>query len=115
MVDNSYTHFVPPNALCQDVCSYLTTDLCEEEWNRAVEFLTGLEDFLTRFQILFVNCSNPGAPLGSLPHCCSNAGIVVQSGEMIDPIVRSLVKLCDFATVPTSYEGNVACMMFCLF
>ena len=77
------THFAPPNALCQDVCNYLTIDLCPEEWALALNFISGIQELLELIQLEFVNCSQPGAPLGSLPHCCSDAGIDIMPGEIL--------------------------------
>ena len=75
------TQFEPPNALCQDVCLYLTTELCQQEWLLALQHLASLEDFLEEFQIQFLNCSQPGSPLGDLPHCCSDAGVTIIPGD----------------------------------
>ena len=82
------THFAPPNALCQDVCFYLAFDLCSEE-ELALEFLSGMErniDDPNDQQLPFLNCNQPGAPLGILPHCCSDAGIDIMDitpGEIL--------------------------------
>lgn len=75
------TQFEPPNAVCQDVCLYLTTELCQQEWLLALQFLAGLSEFVELLQIQFLNCSQPGAALGDLPHCCSDAGVTIEPGE----------------------------------
>ena len=71
------THFVPPTALCEDICSYLTTELCQAEWQQILLYLEGVGDILSHYNVKFLNCSDPGAPLGDLPHCCSNAGVTI--------------------------------------
>ena len=65
--------------MCQDVCTYLSTDLCAEEW---LGFLAQANlEAIEESQFFIPDCSNPGAPLGSLPHCCSNAGVDIGAGE----------------------------------
>ena len=41
------------------------------------------EEDLEEFQTQFLNCSHPGAPLGDLPHCCSDAGIARPPGRRV--------------------------------
>jgi len=43
----------------------------------AIEFLRSSEELANSFGLDFINCSDPGAPLGSLPHCCTDAGVVL--------------------------------------
>ena len=69
------TDFSPPQALCQDVCEKLTTGVCPDEWQLTLDYTTQLSDFLTQFQLQFVACNDTGLHLGSIPHCCSDAGI----------------------------------------
>jgi hypothetical protein len=76
------THFEPPNAVCQDICNYLTVDLCQKEWEMALSFLDGIQGFIDLFQVPFINCSQPGAPLEPLPHCCSDAGVDNTPGKV---------------------------------
>lgn len=64
------THFTPPNALCQDVCNYLTTDLCSGDWVFALNSLS-----LSGIGLQLLNCSQLDVALGSMSHCCSDAGI----------------------------------------
>ena len=80
------THFAPPNALCQDVCFYLAFDLCSEEWELALDFVGGMEHEIDVLRASFLNCNQPGAPLGTLSHCCSDAGIDIMDitpGEIV--------------------------------
>ena len=69
------THFEPPSALCQDICTTVIQTICQTEWQLLMQHLKGIEDYINTFHIQFVNCSQPGFALGSLPHCCSDAGI----------------------------------------
>ena len=57
------THFKPPNALCRDICDYIIERVCP------------LTFMIAALNLQFINCSRPGFALGSLPHCCSDAGI----------------------------------------
>ena len=48
--------------------------------------MDGLEEissFLEELGVEFLDCSQPGAALGDLPHCCSNAGVIIGPGEWI--------------------------------
>ena len=74
------THFEPPKALCQDVCEFVTEDVCSEEWQRSVELAnTVYSETIESFQLHLPNCSQPGSALNPLPHCCSDAGIVLST------------------------------------
>lgn len=72
------THFESPKAVCHDVCYDIITTVCKEEWLQT--FIDGLKDAFEFYQLHFLNCSNPGAPLHPLPHCCSDAGVIIDSG-----------------------------------
>ncbi len=71
------TNFQPPNELCQDICDYVEDDVCSKEWPTLLVHLGGITDLVERYQLHFLNCSQPGAPLGALPHCCSDAGVEI--------------------------------------
>ena len=85
------THFAPPNALCQDVCSYATIGLCSHAWTSVSNILSGAED-LEELQVPFLNCSQPGSFLGSVPHCCSDAGFDTP-GEILVETLHVLKRL----------------------
>ena len=54
-------------------------DLCAEEWLGVLAQAN--HEAVEQNQFYIADCSNPGAPLGSLPHCCSNAGVDIRAGE----------------------------------
>ena len=53
------------------------------------------EDNLEPLQVPFLNCSQPGSFLGSVPHCCSDAGFDIP-GEIL--LERLLFHACIEAT-----------------
>ena len=73
------THFLPPNSPCMDTCSYISETVCPDQWMRVLDFLKlpGVSDNVVRLNLFFLNCTNPGAALNQLPHCCSDAGIEI--------------------------------------
>ena len=62
---------VSPQAICEDECTYLSVDLCPNEWELAVQHFAR-QPILDQFGLSWVNCSNPGKILEPLPHCCSD-------------------------------------------
>ncbi len=57
-------------------------DVCQEEWQTLLLHLSGVRDIIDKNQLQFLNCSQPGSPLGELPHCCSDAGVMHVMGEL---------------------------------
>ena len=75
------THFQPPNAVCSETCYYFTEGLCQEAWERALSLIQEVDrinNTIFMYNLQPPNCSQPGEILDSLPHCCSDAGIVVR-------------------------------------
>ena len=96
------THFEPPNALCQDTCIFFTEVVCQERWQTALDLVASVQsikDNIIRYNLPPLNCSDPGSPLGLLPHCCSDAGI--DTGELGNSIREFAVDLQPFAQLST--------------
>ena len=66
------TEFSPPTALCQDTCEYVQS-LCPSEWDQVAEYFERERPLGTNF----IKCIATGDYLEPLPHCCTNAGIVI--------------------------------------
>ena len=54
---------------------------------QVTDFFISNEEQVRELNVTFLNCSDPGSSLGSLQHCCSNAGITINpimgTGEAI--------------------------------
>lgn len=86
------THFELPNAVCQESCIFFTEVVCQERWQRALDLTASIETInnnILRYNLHLLNCSDPGSHLGSLPHCCSDAGI--DMGELCHEGLLQLV------------------------
>lgn len=66
------TEFNPPAALCQETCEYVQS-LCPSEWDQVAQYFERERPLGTNF----INCNATGDYLEPLPHCCTNAGIVI--------------------------------------
>ena len=64
-----------------DTCKYVSETLCPDQWVRVLDFLKlpGISDNVERYNLPFINCTDPGAALNQLPHCCSDAGIEIST------------------------------------
>ena len=65
------THFEPPAAVCPSACR-VPSLACPDEWAR---IHNAYEDIVSSEINVFINCSDTGALLHPVPHCCHNAGI----------------------------------------
>ena len=54
--------------MCRHICDYVAENICQEVWQLATRHLSD-ED------VRFLNCTQPEATFGPVPHCCSDAGI----------------------------------------
>ena len=63
---------IPPEAICEDECTYLSTELCPNEWEIVLQHFSTNAKFYERVGLGWANCSNPGKILEPLPHCCSS-------------------------------------------
>ena len=72
------THFEPPQAVCPETCSLAQDTLCPLVWVAAQQHFNAIEDFVDRYGVNFINCSNPSDFIDPLPHCCSDAGVKVR-------------------------------------
>jgi len=61
------TTFQPPKSICQDECFYVKDTLCPAEWALAQDYF---QNNPTRYNLHFINCSNPATYIEPLPHCC---------------------------------------------
>ena len=66
------TKFNPPAALCQETCEYVQS-LCPSEWDQVAQYFERERPLGTNF----INCNATGDYLEPLPHCCTNAAIVI--------------------------------------
>jgi len=73
------TTFEPPKSLCRDECAYVVNTVCPFEWQLASQHFAGIQDLLNRFDLHFINCSNPATYIEPIPHCCLDG--IVQIGE----------------------------------
>jgi len=75
------TTFEPPKSLCRDECAYVVNTVCPFEWHLASQHFAGIQGLLNRFDLHFINCSNPATYIEPLPHCCLDG--LVQIGEFL--------------------------------
>jgi hypothetical protein len=68
------THFEPPAAVCPSACR-VPSLVCPDEWARIVTVYEVASNLISNEITYLINCSNTGAPLHPVPHCCHNAGI----------------------------------------
>ena len=67
-----------PTFVCPDVCEYVSTELCADEWAQATDLILTIYGEQANLQL--PNCSHPGehlAPLHLSSDCCVNANVTL--------------------------------------